>query len=373
MEFTVNSAELLKGIVNVSRAIPAKTSNPILENFLFIVKGENLEVTASDMELTLRTNIPLVSVKEEGSTAVPARQLIELFKTLPDQPVVMKSSGESSFECEWNSGNSSLPAFPAGDYPEIKGISAGAGKITTTAAVLAEGIGSTVYATADDEIRPAMNGIFFDITPDSTTLVASDSHKLICYTTKDIKAAEAASFILHKKAAIILKSTLDKETEDVTIEFDATNAMFTYEGTMMFCRLVVGKYPKYRDVIPQNNSNILKIDRQMLLGIVRRVAVCANRASNYIKFELKPGQLEITAQDPGFAIAAYEKAACDYAGEALAIGFKSSFLMEILSNMSCDNVVMKFADSRRAALIVPSEEEAEAEKMCGIIMPLMVS
>jgi len=142
---------------------------------------------------------------------------------------------------------------------------------------------------------------------------------------------------------------------------------------MMFCRLVVGKYPKYRDVIPQNNSNILKIDRQMLLGIVRRVAVCANRASNYIKFELKPGQLEITAQDPGFAIAAYEKAACDYAGEALAIGFKSSFLMEILSNMSCDNVVMKFADSRRAALIVPSEEEAEAEKMCGIIMPLMVS
>ena len=142
---------------------------------------------------------------------------------------------------------------------------------------------------------------------------------------------------------------------------------------MMVCRLVVGKYPKYREVIPQNNSNVLKIDRAAFVNTVRRVAVCANKASNHIKLELKPGQLEITAQDLGFAIAAYEKISCDYSGEDLTIGFKSSFLIEILSNMSCETVVMKFGDSRRAALILPPEEEAGSEKICGILMPIMVS
>ena len=237
---------------------------------------------------------------------------------------------------------------------------------------LVEGIQGTVYATADDEIRPAMNGIFFDIDTAATTLVASDSHKLICYTTKDVKASEKASFILHKKAANVLRSIIGKDVETVTVAFDSTTAQFTFGATTMVCRLVVGKYPKYRDVIPQNNANILKIDRAVLLNTVRRVAVCSNKASNHIKFTLKPGQLEISAQDLGFALAAYEKISCDYAGDDLTIGFKSTFLTEILANMSCTSMVIKFADARRAALILPAEEEADSEKVCGILMPIMI-
>ena len=241
------------------------------------------------------------------------------------------------------------------------------------AARLVEGIQGTVYATADDEIRPAMNGIFFDIDTDSTTLVASDSHKLICYTTTDVKAAEKASFILHKKPANVLRSIIGKDVETVTIQFDTNFAQFTFGSTTLICRLVVGKYPKYRDVIPKNNSNVLKIDRTLLLNTVRRVAVCSNKASNHIKLTLKEGQLEVSAQDLGFALAAYEKIACDYAGDELTIGFKSTFLTEILSNMGCNGIVIKFADARRAALILPSEEEAETEKICGILMPIMIS
>ena len=168
---------------------------------------------------------------------------------------------------------------------------------------LLEGISSTIYATADDEIRPAMNGILFDIDVDSTTLVASDSHKLICYTTTDVKAAAKASFILHKKPAAILKAIIGKDIENVDIAFDSKNASFCFGQTMVICRLVVGKYPKYRDVIPQNNSNILKINRLQLLNTVRRVSVCANKASNHIKFDLQNGSLEISAQDLGFSIA----------------------------------------------------------------------
>ena len=372
MEFKVSSAALLKGLMDVSKAIPAKSNLPILENFLFVLKEGDLCITASDQELTLRTTLGIEG-GSDGSMAVPARQLLDLIKAIPDQPISIATTSDSSFDCIWSNGNSSLPYFPAEDYPEIKGAGEDAVTVTFPADTLIQGISSTVYATADDEMRPAMNGIFFDIDTVSTTLVASDSHKLICYTTDDVNADQKSSFILHKKAAMVLKSIVGKDTDEVKVTFDAGTAVFTFGQNLMVCRLIIGRYPKYRDVIPQNNSNILKIDRELLLGTVKRVAVCANKASNHIKLELKQGQLEITAQDLGFAIAAYEKLECDYNGDDLSIGFKSSFLIDILSNMGCEVLVMKFADSRRAALILPSEEEAGTEKVCGIIMPIMVS
>ena len=373
MKLNISSTDLLKALLDVSKAIPSKSALPILENFLFVLKDGRLEVTASDSELTLRTAITVDGAEEDGSIAVPARHMIDLLKELPDQPLRIRTLNDSSFECSWASGNSVLPYFPADDYPEIKGTGEDAQKVEFPAGSLVDGIQGTVYATADDEIRPAMNGIFFDIDTASTTLVASDSHKLICYTTPDVKAAEKASFILHKKPANVLRSIIGKDVETVTVEFDGSTAQFSFGGTTMICRLVVGKYPKYRDVIPQNNSNVLKIDRTLLLNTVRRVAVCSNKASNHIKFTLKEGQLEVSAQDLGFALAAYEKIVCDYSGDELTIGFKSTFLTEILSNMDCNGIIIKFADARRAALILPSEEEAESEPICGILMPIMIS
>ena len=372
MNLTISSTNLLKALMDVSKAIPSKSALPILENFLFVLKDGILTITASDSELTLRTSLEVESAGEDGSIAIPARHMTDLLKELPDQPIRIKTVSDSSFECSWASGNSALPYFPAEDYPEIKSTGEDALKVSFPAESLIAGIQSTIYATADDEIRPAMNGIFFDMEPGSTTLVASDSHKLICYTTKDVEASEKASFILHKKPAGVLRSIIGKDIDNVEINFDSTSAQFTFGNTTMICRLVVGKYPKYRDVIPTNNSNVLQIDRQLLLNTVKRVAVCANKASNHIKFTLNEGQLEISAQDLGFALAAYEKISCDYAGDSLTIGFKSTFLTEILANMSCNSLVIKFADARRAALILPAQEEAETEKVCGILMPIMI-
>ena len=373
MKLIISSSELLKGVMAVAKAIPAKSALPILENFLFDLKGNMLEITASDTELTLRTQLEVENTVEEGRIAVPAKHMMDLLKELPDQPLTISTTSDSSFVCSWASGESTLPYFPAEDYPEITGTDETAVTLQFPAQSLIEGISSTIYATADEEIRPAMNGILFDIDVASTTLVASDSHKLICYTTADVKASEKASFILHKKPAAILKAIIGKEAEVVDITFDSKNATFTFAQTMVICRLVVGKYPKYRDVIPQNNSNILKINRMQMLNTVRRVSVCANKASNHIKLDLQPGALEISAQDLGFSIAAYEKMQCQYDGEPLTIGFKSPFIIEILSNMNCGEIVMKFLDSKRAALVVPAEEEADSEKICGIIMPIMIS
>lgn len=372
MEFKVSSQELLKSISDVSKAIPSKSAISILENFLFVLRGNLLEITASDSELTLRTEVEVDSTVEEGCMAVPARHLTDLLKALPDQPVCIRTSSDSSFECSWTNGNSMLPYFPAEDYPEIKGLEDGASSVVFPAQSLVDGISGTVYATADDEMRPAMNGIFFDIDTASTTLVASDSHKLICYTTGDVKSDIKSSFILHKKAANVLKSIIGKDVEDVTVSFDSANIVFSFGSTMLMCRHVTGKYPKYRDVIPQNNSNILKINRVQFLNTIKRIAVCANKASNHVKFDLKTNQLEATSQDLGFATTAYEKILCEYNGDDITIGFKSPFLIDILSNMSCETLVMKFADSRRAALILPSEEEAESEKICGILMPVAI-
>lgn len=373
MEFNISSAALLKGIMDVYKAIPTKTAFPILENFLFVLNGSELEITASDQELTLRTKIEVDNVVESGSIAVPARQAIDLLKELPDQPLNVKTTSEGSFECVWSNGNSVLPYFPAEDYPSIKSASDSATSLVFPAEVLAEGITKTIYAAADDEMRPAMNGIFFDLDPENPTLVASDLHRLICYSCKGLEIPVKSSFILHKKPANILKAGIDKQCEEVVVKFDESMAEFNYGQTTMICRLVVGKFPDYRKVIPQNNSNILKIDRLQLLNTVRRVAVCANKASNHIKFELNAGQIEITAKDLGFALAAYEKLSCEYNGEPLSIGFKSSFVIDILNNMACDSLIIKFASARKAALIVPADEEEESEKICGILMPIMVS
>ena len=373
MKLIISSSELLKGVMAVSKAIPAKSPLPILENFLFDLNGNVLEITASDTELTLKTQIEVEETVEEGKIAVPAKHMMDLLKELPDQPLTIQTSSDSSFVCSWASGESNLPYFPAEDYPDITGTDETAVSFSFPAQSLLEGISSTIYATADDEIRPAMNGILFDIDTESTTLVASDSHKLICYTTTDVKSQEKASFILHKKPAAILKAIIGKDAETVDIAFDSKNASFCFGQTMVICRLVVGKYPKYRDVIPQNNSNVLKINRSLLLNTVRRVSVCANKASNHIKFDLQDGALEISAQDLGFSIAAYEKMQCQYDGAPLTIGFKSPFIIEILSNMNCGEIVMKFLDSKRAALILPAEEEEESGKICGIIMPIMIS
>ena len=373
MKLIISSSELLRGVMAVAKAIPAKSPLPILENFLFDLKENILEITASDSELTLKTQVEVESTAEEGRIAVPAKHMMDLLKELPDQPLTISTSSDSSFVCSWASGESTLPYFPAEDYPEITGTDDTAVTLQFPAQSLVDGISSTIYATADDEIRPAMNGIYFDIDLASTTLVASDSHKLICYTTTDVKASEKASFILHKKPAGILKAIIGKDAETVDIAFDSKNATFKFGQTMVICRLVVGKYPKYRDVIPQNNSNILRINRTQLLNTVKRVSVCSNKASNHIKFDLKNGSLMVSAQDLGFSIAAHETLACQYDGEDLTIGFKSPFIIEILSNMNCGELVMKFLDSKRAALVVPAETEEESEKICGIIMPIMIS
>ena len=374
MKFIVSSTDLLQGLLSVSRVIASRSSLPILDNFLFLLEGNSLTVTASDSETTLKTIITIDDVAEGGEIAIPAKLLTDTLKELPAQPIEFASDAERSIvNISWMSGSAQIPYMSAEDYPQLPMLSDSV-KLTFDASVLTDGINSTIYATAEEELRPVMNGIYFDITPESTTLVASNAHKLVCYTRKDVKGSKNASFILPKKPANILKNNLAKlADESVEITFDKTNAMFKFENSLLVCRLVEGTYPAYKSVIPKNNTNIISIARNERLNASKRVAVCSNQATGQIIFKLSQNRMEITAQDLDFSMSAQETLTCEYEGTPMEIGFKSTFLIEILSNFPYDTICIKLADPNRAALIQPAVQSEPEEEICALLMPMRIN
>ena len=374
MKFSVSSSELLGGLMSVSKVIVPKPTNSILENFLFQLKGNTLTVTASDGETTLRADIPIAQVTEEGSTAVPAKLLTDSLKEFPDQPLSFSvDAGSSVMDIVWASGASKIPCFDAADFPELPVIGEISESVIIPSAILLDGINNTIYATAEEELRPVMNGIFFDIDPEVTTLVASDAHKLICYSFLGAKLSQKSNFILHKKPASILKSILAKHDEDITIRYDNKNAYFSFGSNILVCRLIEGNYPAYRSVIPKNNNNHLVIGRADLLGVVKRIAVCSNQISNQIRLKLSLNELLISAQDLGFSMSAHETLPCQYDGQEMEIGFKAPFLLEILGNLPYQNICMQLADPARAALIVSADEAKPGVDIRALLMPVMIN
>ncbi|HPV87906.1 MAG TPA: DNA polymerase III subunit beta [Bacteroidales bacterium] len=373
MKFVVSSSELLGRLQSVSRVIASKNTLPILDNFLFDLSGNSLTITASDLETTLRTTMTLDNVMEQGSVAIPARILTDSLKEFPEQPLTFTFNKEQNIiEFTWSTGKFQVPGFPAEDYPISKEPSDSL-SITFSPDVLLEGINRTLFAAGDEELRPVMNGIFFDLKKEAANLVASDSHKLVCYTRTDIKATEDSSFILPKKPANILKNLLVKINDDVTVAYDKTNAFFTFGSYQMVCRLVEGNYPAYRSVIPQNNPNNIVVDRIELMNAVRRVSVCSNQATNLIKLLFSANQIFVSAQDIEFRIAAQERISCQYDGPAIEMGFKSIFLAEILANLPGTDTNIALSDPSRVGLITPVTTDSENEEICALIMPMMIT
>lgn len=375
MKFVVSSTELLSHLSAISKVISSKSTMPILDNFLFQLSETELTITASDLESTLITSLDLDNIEGEGSIAVPAKLLTDTLKEFPEQPLTFQID-DSTFQIEIFSDNGkfSIMGQDAEDFPEQPGLDAdGASSVNVSHQVLQKGIEKTLFATADDELRPVMNGIFVELSPDFMSFVASDAHKLVRYRRMDAKADFESSFILPKKPASLLKNLLPKEEFDVKVEFDDKNAFFTLSNYKLICRLVEGNYPSYNSVIPTNNPNKMIIDRLHLYNTVKRVSVFSNQASNLIKLNINGGQLVVSAQDIDFSISAVERLNCDYEGDAIEIGFKSTFLLEILTNISGSDVKVELSDPTRAGLLLPAETDDEDENMLMLLMPMMIN
>ena len=373
MNFTVSSSALSSRLQAISRVINPKAIYPILEDFLFRIENGKLTVTAADNDTTLETVIDLVKSSADGQIALPAKTLLDALKEIPEQPLKFIVN-DSSYEVtvKYQNGEYKMVGQNADEYPTPAVLKEDAVSISIPAQILSDGLARTIFATADDELRPVMNGIFFDINEEGATFVASDGHKLVCNRNNTVHADGKSSFILPKKPASLFRSLISKEAQDITIEFDSRIARFSLPEFRMVCRLIDGRYPNYGSVIPQNNPHRLMVDRQSLLTALRRVSVFSPASSGLVKLHIEKDNVDISAQDIDFSTSAKESMACQYEGAAMSIGFKAAFLIDILNNIPSQEITVQLADPSRAGVIVPSEQ-AEGENLLMLLMPMVLN
>ena len=373
MKFTVSSTALSSRLQTLARVINSKNSLPILDSFLFEVNNQQLTITASDSENVMCSTLQLVEVDGEGNFAVPNRTLLDAMKELPEQPLTFEVNTENlTIKIIYQNGLYNFTAQNGDEYPRSQQIPDNATVISIDSTVLNNNLTRSLFATAQDELRPVMNGIYFDLTADGLAVVASDGHKLVRNKNFNIKSETPAAFILPKKPATLLKNVLGKEQEEVVIKFDDRTAEISFAEGVLTCRLIEGRYPNYNSVIPQGNPNQLTIDRRSLIGALKRVLPFASESSQLVRFHLDAGRLELSSEDIDFATSAKEVVNCEYAGQAMNIGFKGSSLSEILNNLQGDEVIIELADPSRAGIILPAVQP-ENEDVLMLIMPMLLN
>lgn len=357
----------------LTKVVPAKSSLTILESVLFELNGNQLTLTASDSETTLRTTIEVEEAEGDGKVGFGAKLLLDTLKELPDQSLTFDIN-DKNFELNIfsDNGNYNFVGVNGNDYPEMPNIEENAQHFTAAAAMLLSAINKTVFCTGDDELRPVMNGVLFDLTPEKATIVATDAHRLVRYINTCMHVDSPCSFILPKKPALLLRSLLTKEENEVQVAITEKNVRFVFAGTTLVCRLIEGRFPNYNAVIPQNNSNKLIVDRITFLNAVKRVALFSNQGTGLIKLAIESDKLHISSQDIDFSTSAEETITCNYTGTPMFIGFKSPFLREILEYIDANEIVLELSDPSRAGLFLPLQNE-ENEDLLMLLMPMLLN
>ncbi|WP_162052356.1 DNA polymerase III subunit beta [Pontibacter pamirensis] len=371
MKFIVSSSALLKQLSSINGVVTNNPVVPILENFLFEINNSTLTITASDLETSMITELP-VEAKENGRIAAPARILLETLKNLPDQPVTFTIDEETyTIEISSSNGRYKLSGENATDFPRVPVVQ-GADAIEIPSNALARAINKTIFAVSNDELRPAMTGIFVQLRTDSVTFVATDGHRLLRYRRTDVATSKEASLIIPRKAFTLLKSTLPSEATAVRMEFNQSNAFFSFDNIRMICRLIDERYPDYENVIPVQNPNKLVIDRQDLLSSVKRISIYSNKTTHQIRLKLNGSELQVSAEDLDFSNEANERLTCQYEGEDMEIGFNAKFLMEMLNNLDSDEITFELSTPNRAGLLMPLVNE-DSENVLMLVMPVMLN
>jgi DNA polymerase III subunit beta len=371
MKFIVNSSYLLKQLSNINGVITTNPVVPILENFLFEIDKTSLTVTASDLQTSMITEITIES-KEKGSIAVPARILLDTLKNLPDQPVTF-SIDESTYSIEISSDNGryKLAGENATDFPKVPAVSNDF-SAAISSEVLARAVNNTIFATSNDELRPAMTGVYVNLGEKNTTFVATDGHRLVRYRRTDIKSDNGNSIIIPRKALNLLKATLPTENTDVSIDFNMSNAFFKFGNIRMICRLIDERFPDYENVIPSTNPIKMTISRTDLLGSLKRISIYANKTTHQVRLKITGSELQVSAEDLDFSNEANERLSCEHEGEDIEIGFNAKFLIEMLTNLDTDQIKLNMSAPNKAGVIIPAEKE-KGEDILMLVMPVMLN
>lgn len=374
MRFTVSSSALSSKLNMLAKVIGSKNSLPILDCFLFQVANGEMSITASDSDNVIKSTLALTDHDGEGEFCVPNRVILDALKELPEQPLHfdVDTAGEAiAIKIVYQNGLYNFTGQSAEDYPRTQSMNDACTIVSLPTEMLINNISRSLFATANDELRPVMNGIYFDLTADALAIVASDGHKLVRSKNFTIKSESPSAFNLPKKPASLLKNILSKDGDDAIIKFDDRSAEIQFTDGVMRCRLIDGRYPNYNSVIP-NNPNEVTVDRRGLQSALRRVLPFASESSQLIRFHIESGRFEVSSEDIDFSTSAKEQLSCEYNGSPMSIGFKGSSLMEILSNLTSDNIIIQLADPSRAGIIVPAEQP-ENEDILMLIMPMLLN
>lgn len=374
MRFTVSSSALSSKLNMLAKVIGSKNSLPILDCFLFQVANGEMSITASDSDNVIKSTLALTDHDGEGEFCVPNRVILDALKELPEQPLHfdVDTAGEAvAIKIVYQNGLYNFTGQSAEEYPRTQSMNDACTTVSLPTEMLINNISRSLFATANDELRPVMNGIYFDLTADALAIVASDGHKLVRSKNFTIKSESPSAFNLPKKPASLLKNILSKDGDDAIIKFDDRSAEIQFTNGVMRCRLIDGRYPNYNSVIP-NNPNEVTVDRRGLQSALRRVLPFASESSQLIRFHIESGRFEVSSEDIDFSTSAKEQLSCEYNGSPISIGFKGSSLMEILSNLTSDNIIIQLADPSRAGIIVPAEQP-ENEDILMLIMPMLLN
>jgi len=371
MKFIVSSTYLLKQLQVLGGVINNSNTLPILDNFLFELNNSELTVSASDLETTMSTKLNVES-DNSGSVALPARLLLDTLKTFPEQPLTFIVEDNNTVEISSNHGKYALAYADGAEFPKAVALE-DPSSTTLLGDVLASAISKTIFAAGNDDLRPVMSGVFFQFSKDGLTFVATDAHKLVKYVREDVSASQEAEFIMPKKPLNLLKGILLGSEENVSIEYNESNAKFSFENTELICRLIDGKYPNYEAVIPKENPNKLTIDRTQFLNSVRRVSIFSNKTTHQIRLKIAGAELNISAEDIDYSNKAEERLTCDYQGDDMQIGFNSRFLTEMINNLNSDEVQLEMSLPNRAGLLTPIDGLDEGEQITMLVMPVMLN
>lgn len=371
MKFVVSSSVLLKQLSAVNGVIANNPIMPILENFLFQLDQNQLTVTASDSQTVMITTLEVES-NESGAIAVPARLLLDTLRGLPEQPITFKVDSETfGTEIISENGRYKLSGENSIDFPKVPQVAKSL-SVQLPADVLASAIGNTIFAVSNDDLRPAMTGVYVQLSAEYTNFVATDGHRLIRYRRSDVKSDYESTMIIPRKALNLLKSSLPSDDTTVTADFSQSNAFFSFNNIRMICRLIDERFPDYENAIPQNNPNVMTINRMELLSSLRRISIYSNKTTHQIRLKLSTNELIISAEDLDYSNEANERLVCDYEGEEMEIGFNAKFLVEMLGNLSARMISLEMSVPNRAGLIIPSEKE-ESEDILMLVMPVMLN
>ncbi len=372
MRFIISSTALLKSLQTISGVITTSNTLPILNTFYFKPDGEDLVITASDSETTMSIRVAPSMMEEPLEVCIPAKILLETLKTYHETPLTFNVN-PTTFQVDIVSENGrfSLAGKDPEMWPQMRQLE-NPTNVIIKGYVLVRAITKTIFATGTDEVRPQMAGVFFEFTPEQATIVATDAHRMVRLRHLGTHSEETLSFIMPKKPLNQLKSTVPADDTEVLIEYNESNARYTFDNIVLTCSLIAGKFPNYEAVIPRNNPINVIVDRQALMAAIRRVSIYGNPSTHQMRFLVTGQKLVLQAEDIEFQNAANEELSCLHEGEDIATGFNSKFLVEILSNLETQNVRFELSSPSRAGLIIPETEETESEEdLLMLLMPVM--